>query len=296
MGKFISLSVLVLAFSASSLSTTTTNASVDNRPTYQLSLGDSLSVGIQAHPSDLQRPFPFIGVGGFGGAPSNEGYADQLAAIEGQTISNLHLVKLGCGGESTSSMIHGSAGTELPAAHTVGLCNYRTGSQLDDAVAFLSSHPGEVAYVTISIGANDVIPCGIDPICVNAALAALQANMVTILTRLRAAAGPGVPIVGMNYFSPAVVVWFENPALAQLVVNLTVLANNVLEATYQAAGSPVADVETAFSTTNFSLIGGVPLNVARICQWTWQCTPFQNGHPNEAGYGVIAQAFHQALQ
>ena len=61
MAKFISLGVLALAFSASSLSETTTNASADNRPTYQLSLGDSLSIGNQPNASDLQRPVPFIG-------------------------------------------------------------------------------------------------------------------------------------------------------------------------------------------------------------------------------------------
>lgn len=297
MTKLISLAGLALALSANALSTTATKASALNRPSYQLSLGDSLSVGIQPNRSDLERPFPFIGVGGFGGALSNEGYADQLAAIERETIANLHLVKLGCNGESSSSMIYGPAGTPARAAHTVGLCNYRYGSQLNDAVAFLNSHPGEVAFVTISIGANDVIPCGVDLSCLSAALATIQANMVTILTRLREAAGPGVPIVGMNYFSPAVVIWFENPVLAQLVVNLTVQFNNVLEASYLSAGSPVADVESAFSTTDFSpTSGGVPLNVARVCQWTWICTPFQNAHPNEVGYGVIAHAFHQALQ
>jgi lysophospholipase L1-like esterase len=237
-----------------------------------------------------------MGAGGFGGARSPEGFSDQLAAIERQTIPTLHLVKLGCGGESTSSMIAGPA--ELPGQteHTVGLCNYQYGSQLDDAVAFLERHSGQVAFVTISIGANDVIPCGTDLLCLTSALQTIQVNLANILARLRAAAGPGVPIAGMNYFSTAVVAWFDNPALAQLIVNLTVQANNVLEGSYLLAGSPVADVEAAFSTTDFSLTpSGVPLNVARICQWTWTCTPFENAHPNAAGYAVIAQAFQQVL-
>jgi lysophospholipase L1-like esterase len=295
MNKLIMLT-LTVAVSFVPLGTTSIRATAHNAPTYYLSLGDSLSVGVQPNQSDLHRQFEFIGAGGFGGALSREGFSEQLAAIESQTISNLHLVKLGCNGESTSSMIAGPA--ELPGQteHTVGLCNYRFGSQLNDAVAFLEGHRGEVAFVTIAIGANDVIPCGIDPPCVAAALQTIQTNLTIILGRLRAAAGPGVPIVGMNYFSTAIVAWFENPALAQLVVTLTVLANNNLEAIYLSAGSPVADVETAFSTTDFSLTpSGVPLNVARICQWTWRCSPFENSHPNAVGYGVIAQAFHQAL-
>ena len=295
MTRDIWLTALALALSANALSTTPSKVSAQNRPRYYLSLGDSLSVGVQPNRSDLERPFPFIGVGGFGGALTNEGYADQLAAIAREDIANLHLVKLGCNGESTSSMINGRADIAVPA-NAGGLCNYRYGSQLNEAVAFLASHPGDVAFVTISIGANDVIPCGLDPSCLSTALATIQANMVTILARLRHAAGPGVPIAGMNYFSPAIVVWFENPVLAQLIVNLTVQSNNVLEAVYLSAGSPVADVETAFSTTDFSLTpAGVPLNVARVCQWTWMCTPFQNAHPNEAGYGVIAAVFHQVL-
>jgi lysophospholipase L1-like esterase len=294
MNKPVLLTIAVV-FSAVS-SVTTTVASVQNTPVYYLSLGDSLSVGIQPNQSDLHRPFPFMGAGGFGGARSPEGFSDQLAAIERQTIPTLHLVKLGCGGESTSSMIAGPA--ELPGQteHTVGLCNYQYGSQLDDAVAFLERHSGQVAFVTISIGANDVIPCGTDLPCLTSALQTIQVNLANILARLRAAAGPGVPIAGMNYFSTAVVAWFDNPALAQLIVNLTVQANNVLEGSYLLAGSPVADVEAAFSTTDFSLTpSGVPLNVARICQWTWTCTPFENAHPNAAGYAVIAQAFQQVL-
>jgi lysophospholipase L1-like esterase len=294
MNKPVLLTIAVV-FSAVS-SGTTTAASVQNTPVYYLSLGDSLSVGIQPNQSDLHRPFPFMGAGGFGGARSPEGFSDQLAAVERQTIPTLHLVKLGCGGESTSSMIAGPA--ELPGQteHTVGLCNYQYGSQLDDAVAFLERHSGQVAFVTISIGANDVIPCGTDLPCLTSALQTIQVNLANILARLRAAAGPGVPIAGMNYFSTAVVAWFDNPALAQLIVNLTVQANNVLEGSYLLAGSPVADVEAAFSTTDFSLTpSGVPLNVARICQWTWTCTPFENAHPNAAGYAVIAQAFQQVL-
>jgi hypothetical protein len=143
MKKLIMLA-LTVAVSFIPLGTTSIKASPQNKPTYYLSLGDSLSVGVQPNQSDLHRPFPFIGAGGFGGALSREGFSEQLAAIEGQTISNLHVVKLGCNGESTSSMINGPA--ELPGQteHTVGLCNYRFGSQLDDAVAFLESHQGKL--------------------------------------------------------------------------------------------------------------------------------------------------------
>ena len=81
--------------------------------------------------------------------------------------------------------------------------------------------------------------------------------------------------------------------------------NDTLERIYKTAGSPVADVEGAFSTTDVATkvvvglpgIGTVPLNVARICQWTWMCAPPPGPdiHANTEGYGVIAGAFLKAL-
>ena len=46
-------------------------------------------------------------------------------------------------------------------------------------------------------------------------------------------------------------------------------------------------------------VGLVPLNVARICQWTWICAPAPlgpNKHANTAGYQVMAVAFAEVLQ
>src|SRR5213593_1204311 len=67
-------------------------SSGDHAVRYYLSLGDSLAAGEQPTLPPGQN---------FG----DEGYADQLYAIEQAKIANLQLVKLGCGGESTASMI-----------------------------------------------------------------------------------------------------------------------------------------------------------------------------------------------
>src|SRR5437016_6619992 len=61
---------------------------------YYLALGDSLAQGMQPDPAGIVRN-------------TSEGYADQLYAIEKQRIANLRLVKLGCGGETTTSMLTG---------------------------------------------------------------------------------------------------------------------------------------------------------------------------------------------
>ncbi len=69
-------------------------------------------------------------------------------------------------------------------------------------------------------------------------------------------------------------------------------------------GAAVADIEGAFSSNDFAAIvelpgfGPAPLNVVRVCQWTWVCAPPPLGpdnHANAAGYGVMAAAFAAAL-
>ena len=102
----------------------------------------------------------------------------------------------------------------------------------------------------------------------------------------------------MNYYDPLLpVVWFSSFDLAALAAEAASLdpINDAIESDYAAAGDPVADVESAFSTFDTTLQpDGVPLDAERICQWTWICTA-GNLHPNAAGYAVIARAFQQAL-
>ncbi|MDE2059797.1 MAG: SGNH/GDSL hydrolase family protein [candidate division NC10 bacterium] len=247
---------------------------------YYVSLGDSLAAGFQPTGSFAQ------------------GYADQLFTALRAKTSGLQHVKLGCFGETTVTMITG------------GVCSYRHGSQLNEAVAFLQRHQGSVALITIDIGANDVncsITMPLDMRCITDASAAVETNLPSILTALRAAAGPGVPIVGMNYYDPFLAFWLQGEggrAAATDSRQAFLKFNDTLDTIYKAAGSPVADVEGAFSTTDFATkvvspdFGTVPLNVARICQWTWMCTPAPLGpdiHANTEGYGVIAGAFLKVL-
>ena len=52
--------------------------------------------------------------------------------------------------------------------------------------------------------------------------------MPAILTALREAAGPDVPIVGMNYYSPLLVQWFSDPASLPVRVAALVTFNDLL--------------------------------------------------------------------
>jgi lysophospholipase L1-like esterase len=260
-----------------------------SKDVYYLSIGDSLAKGYQ--PPFSRNPTSL-----------HQGYADQLFKIVRSEITHLRLVKLGCGGETTDTIING-----------VDYCPFPDGSQLAQAVDFLQSHPGQVAFITIDIGGNDIFESCLDfdtgvldPDCVDAIVPAIQANLTTILQALKAAA-PGVPIYGMTYYDPFLGYWVlgpngspADPALAQADAQAWDPFNAGLVSTYQANGVTVADVAGAFAISDFTDLvplkgyGLVPRNVANDCNWTWNCTPPPHGwdvHANNDGYGVIAQAF-----
>jgi len=249
-------------------------------PAYYLSLGDSLAQGVQPTSSGVS-------------VVTDQGYVDDLYAAYRRQVPGLQLVKLGCPGESTDTMING------------GVCPYSPdSSQLAAAADFLADpdHHGRIALVTLDIGANDVDGCvsaaGIDNACVAGGIAAAGTNLRVILGALQAA-DPGVRVVGMNYYDPFLAVWRQGPAgqvLATDSVGLTNTFNGVLESAYKAAGVPVADVSTAFFTNTSTMrpVVNLPLNVATICVLTWMCAPAPVGgniHPRPLGYLVIAGTF-----
>lgn len=253
---------------------------------YYLALGDSLAQGVQpdAHGTSVRTA---------------QGYPDVVYASLRAGRPGLRLVRLGCPGETTQTMMHG------------GICRYGAGSQLAAATAFLRAHRGHVFLVTLDIGANDPESCGSRPSLADLASCVRQtpkaaANLTSILASLRAAAGPRVRIVGMSYYLPALAEWRTGAvghAIAWVSEKAAVAYNSVLSHAYNRAGITVADVFGAFATTDFGHptavtgLGSLPRNVARICQWTWECAPPPRGpnqHANPAGYRVMASAFLKA--
>jgi len=225
-----------------------------------------------------------------------DGYPDQVYAALHPSRPGLKLVKLGCPGETTVSMING------------GICPYPGGSQLAAAVGFLRAHRGQVLLVTLDIGANDPEGCGGEPAfsqlarCAVTDIPAVAGHLATITTKLKAAAGPGVRIVGMNYYLPALAEWrsgLPGHLVAWTAEKLAAVFNTMLGRVYAQSGIRVANVFGAFQTSDFTRPAGadVPRNVARLCQWTWQCAAPPRGpnqHANRAGYEAIARAFLQA--
>ena len=230
----------------------------DVKETYYVSLGDSLAQGYQptGGPSDGAQAPP----------GHHQGYADQLFKLEREALPKLRLAKLGCGGETTATMIDGA------------WCEYTAGSQLAQAVAFLEENSGRIEFVTLDIGANDVIECLFtgDQRCFDAGIAAVRANLPVILEALQDAAGTRVPIIGMTYYN-----LFPGTPAGSMMDTL----NAVLEEIYAAADVSVAQVDDAFAA-----------NPAAACAWTWICSKYQDVHANTEGYGVISRTFAEELQ
>jgi lysophospholipase L1-like esterase len=250
---------------------------------YYLALGDSLSQGVQPNSTGAS-------------VETRNGYANQLYAVLRKRAPGLRLTDLGCPGETTATMIHG------------GICSYHGGSQLAAAVRFLRAHRGHVSLITVDIGANDPDSCmtksnpaELVP-CFGKAVVGASTNLTKIMTALRSAAGRA-RIIGMTYYLPELAEWRSGlfgEALARVAELAAVGYNNVLTRVYQDFGAHVANVFSAFHTTDFGNdvtvpgYGRLPRNVAAICRWTWQCAGPPRGpnqHANQAGYAVIAHAF-----
>ncbi len=259
--------------SAAWIATSETSAAASTSPVYDVALGDSLAWGVGA----TSPATSYVGLL----------YHDESAAFPGLQLQNLS-----CPGATTTSMIQGPS------------CGSNT-SQLATAEALLGAHQGQIAFVTIDIGANDVDGCatsgGINSACFNAGIQAIATNLPAILSGLKTA-DPGVQVFGMNYYDPFLAAWLDGPTGEQLArQSLTDLdtLNTTLLQDYSAAGFPTADVATQFDSDNFALTGTynsqtLPQNVANICNWTLMCTSLDI-HANDVGHAQLADAFLKVL-
>ncbi len=288
MAVLAALLALSCGFVTAVITTTTESAHAAVEPEYQLSLGDSLTAG-------------------WGSSAPSADYANLLVSHEASQVPGLTVENVSCPMESTTSLLYGG-----------GWCHYQGGSQLAAAESFLRTHPGEVRYITIDIGINDVDSCasgsGIDQSCALRGIAAVARNLPQILAALSAAA-PGVVIFGANSYDPflaGVVAPGPNddpylthaslgPGFATSSLAMMDWLNAALDGTYQAHGARVVDVASAFDTDDGAMTGNVDgqvvaQNVSDVCAWTHMCDA--SGwtiHLNDGGYGVVAHTFEAAV-
>ncbi len=253
-------------------------AAAGSQTPYYLALGDSMSQGVQPNSQGHL-------------VETNQGYTDDLYKYYRSSTPGLKFVKLGCPGETTGTMING------------GICPYRLGSQLAQAVNFLSTH--RITLVTLDIGANDIDTCitpgAIDQTCMSNGFTAAQNDLPQILSELQQAAGPGVPIVATNYYDPFLAYWLlpDGQRIATQTEQYGVSFNSLLSGAFASFQIPMANVQDGFQTTNFNIVppNTLPTNVVTVCNWTWMCaaSPFGNIHANTTGYQQIAVAFEQTI-
>jgi lysophospholipase L1-like esterase len=281
------LGVVAIAVGTGALTGGSRVAGADESGPYYLAIGGSESVGVQPDAADRR------------GAPTDEGYANDLTRSEAARWPGLQLVELGCSGETARAALEGG-----------GPCSYGAGSQIGEALAFLHAHPGAAVLATVDLGFNDLRPClagrAVDEHCVSAALAEVGQTVTTVVDELESAGGPSLHVVGIEKYDPYLGAYTAGPdgqTFAEATLPVFGELNATLASAYTGAGATVADVPGAFDTadqqpTALAGYGTVPTDVARVCTLTWACadSPFpHNVHPNTDGYQVVADAVAATL-
>jgi len=283
------------------------HAGAPKATTYYVSLGDSYSVGYQPSPVPA----------------ATSGYTGFVASKLKMTLENF-----GCGGATTDSILTftGVCGVDAfgpPAAFNQGVIPSGE-SQVQAADDFITAHAGHIGLITVSIGGNDVTPCAAaSPTnlvngqstalgCVAVGVAAITANVTTLVNDLHAAAGSGVPIVGLTYPDVLLGLWVfptfpasaANMSLAsQSTVAVSLLINPALKTAYTSVtGGKFVDVTAAtgaylsFSKkANVKPFGKIPKAVAQVCKYTWYCS-LGNIHAKTIGYTEIGKLIKKALK
>jgi len=239
-----------------------------------LSLGDSVVFGYIT-----QDGFAYVNADNFLGYPEIVGNALRLEPVNAS-----------CPGETTAGFLSLTAPDNgcRPYRANFPLHEDYTSTQLNFALSYLGMHKKHTRLVTLSLGANDgfllIAACKGDPACIQAnlpaALAAVFANLNTILSNLRATGFKGVLMV-VNYYSTD----YSDAA----GTGLTIALNQTLAAAAAANRAVVADAFTAFqraaanafaagNTCKAGLLNGNPQN-ALTC----------DVHPSLTGQRLLAK-------
>lgn len=263
-------------------------ASVHARVDYYVSLGDSYAAGYQPVASATAHR-------------DTHGFAYQVIPMAKAKGIDFTLRNFACDGATTATIIHqDGCSLSRPGPDTV---SYAGQTQAAAADRFIARHPGQIGLITVSIGGNDILGCAAAAIlvpCITYALTGMESNLRQLLSGLRAAAGPTVPIVGLTY--PDVFLGFygsKDPAQENLATvsepAFEHVLNPALSAQYAAAGATFIDVTKASGgyiplteTEPSGPRGARPVAVADVCALTYFCR-LQDVHPTTRGYALIAR-------
>lgn len=260
---------------------------------WYVSVGDSYAAGWQA-------------TGRGEGHTTRNGFAYQLTSEAPDKGYDLTLQNFGCGGATTTSILQ-SVGCPQVALGP-GATPYPHQTQAAAAIAFIKAHPGRIGLITVSIGGNDVTKCGSAAnavTCVAGAINSVKTNVTKLVTELRDAAGPDVPIRGITYPDVILGEWLSGRSGQQLaslsVTAFKSLINPALSAAYASVGGKLVDVTAATGaytplsqTTTLAPYGTIPVAVAKVCRLTYYCQ-YKDIHPHTNGYKIIADLLLKSL-
>ncbi len=262
---------------------------------FYVSIGDSYAAGYQ--PTTSRKV----------GHTTTNGFAYKVADEATVGGKKLTLVNFGCAGATTKSLLN-TPGCK-PTALGPGAAGYPGKTQAQAALDFISAHRAEIGLVTVSIGGNDITSCAKAKDvagCLTTNLKTVKANLATFLTKLHAAAGQDVVVVGITYPDVILGLDVQPAASAKSLAALSVtafksLVNPALKSTYEAAGAIFVDVTAAADayvpftqTTTLAPYGTIPVAVAKTCELTFYCQ-FQDIHPRNSGYQLIADLITKAI-
>ena len=264
---------------------------------FYVSLGDSYAAGYQ--PSATGKV----------GVTSTTGFVYRLASEATVHGSKLEVVNFACAGATTTSVLQQDGCA--PGLLGPGAANYPNTTQAKAAVDFITAHRKDVGLISVSISGNDVTSCARGAVanvasCLSTALVKVKANLTTLLSELRTAAGADVPIVGITYPDVVLGAYVNSPTNGKTLASLSVTAfksliNPALKAAYDAVKGTFIDVTAATDayvpftqTTTLAPYGTIPESVAKVCQLTFYCQ-FKDIHPHDAGYQLIADLIKKAL-
>jgi lysophospholipase L1-like esterase len=230
------------------------------------------------------------------GQPTDYGYAEDLARLARRRWPGLELKRLGCPGETTTTMLQGGS-----------RCHYSSGSQLAAAVAFLHTH--RVRLVTVDLGFNDVRPClerlSVNASCLATGLRLVRTQLAPVLSALKRAS-PSSEIVGVGHYDPFVADSLDGVTgrhFASASVGALDHLDQTMQVVYAHFRLHMANVNKAFDAVENKTVTvegqRTDEDVARVCELTWMChhAPLgPNLHPDDRGYWAIANAIDAVVR
>jgi|GEM_PF-5724358 len=199
-------------------------------------------------------------------------YARKVFAKIKAVQPNVQMVNLACKGETTTTYLYG------------GKCNYSAGSQYRQVAQFLSSHWGQVRFISLNIGGWDVYQCismknqTQDIGCVVGGIAAVGANMGIIVGGLRLGALTSRIVVNTAYDAYTLALLLgtkEGNDQASQALTMFQTVNLSIKAAAGLNGARVADMFAAMAagdtTPVVTPMGTFPRAVVNLCTRTHAC-------------------------